>query len=117
MIKFIASFFLSSVLGCVLSAHAQDAQEYPTKPVKIIVSFTAGGTTDIIARGGAGWRFAQSELTPERLSQLLISIFNDPMALSRRAAAAHALATPNAASKLADVVEQLAAPSSEKRSA
>ena len=72
---------------------------------------------DIIARGGAGWRFAQSELTPERLSQLLISIFNDPMALSRRAAAAHALATPNAASKLADVVEQLAAPSSEKRSA
>ena len=51
MIKFIASFFLSSVLGCVLSAHAQDAQEYPTKPVKIIVSFTAGGTTDIIARG------------------------------------------------------------------
>ncbi len=50
MIKSIASLFLSSVLGCVLSAHAQNAQDYPTKPVKIIVSFTAGGTTDIIAR-------------------------------------------------------------------
>jgi tripartite-type tricarboxylate transporter receptor subunit TctC len=33
-----------------LSAHAQNASEYPSKPVKIIVSFTAGGTTDIIAR-------------------------------------------------------------------
>ena len=50
MIKSIASLLLSSVLGCVLSAHAQNAQEYPSKPVKIIVSFTAGGTTDIIAR-------------------------------------------------------------------
>jgi tripartite-type tricarboxylate transporter receptor subunit TctC len=50
VIKSIASLLLGSVLGCVLSAHAQNAQEYPSKPVKIIVSFTAGGTTDIIAR-------------------------------------------------------------------
>jgi tripartite-type tricarboxylate transporter receptor subunit TctC len=50
VIKSIVSLFLSSVLGCVLSAHAQNAQEYPSKPVKIIVSFPAGGTTDIIAR-------------------------------------------------------------------
>lgn len=50
MIKSLASLLLSSVLGCILSAHAQNAPEYPSKPVKIIVSFTAGGTTDIIAR-------------------------------------------------------------------
>ena len=31
-----------------LSAHAQP---YPNKPVKVIVAFTAGGTTDIMARG------------------------------------------------------------------
>ncbi|MDB5733519.1 MAG: UDP-N-acetylglucosamine--N-acetylmuramyl-(pentapeptide) pyrophosphoryl-undecaprenol [Alphaproteobacteria bacterium] len=63
---------------------------------------------DILARANAGWRFAQSELTPDRLAQVLIAIFNDPIDLARRAAAAHALATPNAAGKLADVVESLA---------
>jgi UDP-N-acetylglucosamine--N-acetylmuramyl-(pentapeptide) pyrophosphoryl-undecaprenol N-acetylglucosamine transferase len=63
---------------------------------------------DILARANAGWRFAQSELTPDRLAQALITIFNDPIDLARRALAAHALATPNAAGRLADVVESLA---------
>jgi hypothetical protein len=39
---------------------------------------------------------------------MLIRIFADPLALARRASAAHALATPQAAEKLADVVERLA---------
>ncbi|MEN9588225.1 MAG: hypothetical protein RLZZ481_11 [Pseudomonadota bacterium] len=50
MIKLITALGLQALLGCALSAHAQNAQDYPAKPVKIIVSFTAGGTTDIIAR-------------------------------------------------------------------
>ena len=50
MIKVFATLLLNSILGCAFTAYAQDAQDYPTKPVKIIVSFTAGGTTDILVR-------------------------------------------------------------------
>jgi UDP-N-acetylglucosamine--N-acetylmuramyl-(pentapeptide) pyrophosphoryl-undecaprenol N-acetylglucosamine transferase len=63
---------------------------------------------DILARSEAGWRVAQSELTPDALAQMLIKIFAAPSDLARRAACAHALATPHAAERLADVVETLA---------
>ncbi len=32
------------------SSFAQSIDDYPAKPVKVVVSFTAGGTTDVIAR-------------------------------------------------------------------
>jgi UDP-N-acetylglucosamine--N-acetylmuramyl-(pentapeptide) pyrophosphoryl-undecaprenol N-acetylglucosamine transferase len=63
---------------------------------------------DILADAGAGWRVAQKDLSPDSLAQMLSKVFADPMALARTAAAAHALATPRAAQKLADVAEQLA---------
>lgn len=63
---------------------------------------------DILARAEAGWRVAQAELTPETLAQMLIKIFAEPRDLARRAACAHAIAVPQAAEKLADVVENLA---------
>ncbi len=66
-----------------------------------------------IARGivtprkpGAGGSH-QRKLTPDRLSQMIIRIFEDPRALARRAQAAHALAVPHAAKNLADAVERL----------
>jgi tripartite-type tricarboxylate transporter receptor subunit TctC len=36
--------------GTALCAQAQTAATYPDRPVKIMVGFTAGGTTDVIAR-------------------------------------------------------------------
>jgi UDP-N-acetylglucosamine--N-acetylmuramyl-(pentapeptide) pyrophosphoryl-undecaprenol N-acetylglucosamine transferase len=63
---------------------------------------------DILARADAGWRVAQAALTPDALARMLIKIFAAPADLATRAAAAHALATPHAAEKLADVVEDLA---------
>jgi len=39
-----AAFFVSG------AAHGQNADSYPTRPVRVIVGFTAGGPTDVIAR-------------------------------------------------------------------
>jgi UDP-N-acetylglucosamine--N-acetylmuramyl-(pentapeptide) pyrophosphoryl-undecaprenol N-acetylglucosamine transferase len=63
---------------------------------------------DLLADAGAGWRLRERDLSPELLSQMLIGIFADPQDLKARAARAHALATPDAAEKLADLVERLA---------
>ena len=39
------------IIGLVLgNAYADSADTYPNRPIKIIVSFTAGGTTDILTR-------------------------------------------------------------------
>ncbi|MBV8273504.1 MAG: tripartite tricarboxylate transporter substrate binding protein [Cupriavidus sp.] len=38
----------SLMLFCAATGHAQEP--YPTKPIRVVVAFTAGGTTDILAR-------------------------------------------------------------------
>jgi UDP-N-acetylglucosamine--N-acetylmuramyl-(pentapeptide) pyrophosphoryl-undecaprenol N-acetylglucosamine transferase len=63
---------------------------------------------DILDRAGAGWRVRQSELTPEKLAELLTMAFSAPDDLARRAMAARTVARPDAAQRLADVVEDLA---------
>jgi UDP-N-acetylglucosamine--N-acetylmuramyl-(pentapeptide) pyrophosphoryl-undecaprenol N-acetylglucosamine transferase len=64
---------------------------------------------DILAKANAGWRVAQRDLSPEKLAHMLSEIFANPADLAARAARARALATPDAASRLADLVERLAA--------
>jgi UDP-N-acetylglucosamine--N-acetylmuramyl-(pentapeptide) pyrophosphoryl-undecaprenol N-acetylglucosamine transferase len=64
---------------------------------------------DILARAKAGWCVAQKDLSPERLAQLLGDIFTNPADLAERAARARALAVPDAAQRLADLVETLEA--------
>lgn len=62
----------------------------------------------VLADAGAAWLVQQRELTPEKLAQLLQNIFDDPDELARRAEAARALGKPDAACRLADLVDSLA---------
>ncbi len=61
----------------------------------------------LVAAGG-GWCEPQDGLTPQSLSDRLAELLNDPSTLSATAAAAKAFAIPDAAERLADVVEELA---------
>jgi UDP-N-acetylglucosamine--N-acetylmuramyl-(pentapeptide) pyrophosphoryl-undecaprenol N-acetylglucosamine transferase len=72
---------------------------------------------EILARADAGWCVPQRSLTPDSLAQMLGKIFADPLGLAQRAARAHTLAVPNAAGKLADMVEDLARSSDQRRAA
>lgn len=62
---------------------------------------------DVFARAGAGWRVAQSELTPQFLAAMLEQAFAVPEDLAKRATAARSIARPDAAARLADVVTTL----------
>ena len=73
------------VLLAISAAYSQDA--YPTRPVKIIVGFPAGTTTDILAR-------IYGDKLSERLGQRFI-IENMPGGASNTAAAAAARAEPD----------------------
>ena len=64
---------------------------------------------DALASVGGGWRVAQKDLTPQKLAGMLAAAFADPTALARCAAAALALAKPDATLRLADLVEKLEA--------
>jgi tripartite-type tricarboxylate transporter receptor subunit TctC len=48
IIKQFAALILLGLAAC--SAGAQSADKYPEKPIRFVVSFTAGGTSDILAR-------------------------------------------------------------------
>ena len=70
------------------ASHAQKAEGYPTRPVRVIVGFTAGGPTDVIAR-----------LVAQKLSESLGQQFyveNVPGAGGNLAAAQTARAAPTA---------------------
>ena len=58
---------------------------------------------------GGGWRVAQNDFTPEKLAGMLDAAFADPKGLAGCAAAARALARPDATMRLADLVEKLEA--------
>lgn len=62
----------------------------------------------VLEAAGAGWIAEQATLSPLSLGTRLASLFGEPDALQRAAAAAKSLGEPRAVEKLADIAEQLA---------
>jgi UDP-N-acetylglucosamine--N-acetylmuramyl-(pentapeptide) pyrophosphoryl-undecaprenol N-acetylglucosamine transferase len=62
----------------------------------------------VLANAGAAWLLPQRDLSAESLARLLEHNLRSPDELQRRAAAVLSLAKPDAASRLADVVEKIA---------
>ena len=75
------------VMACSVSALVHAQGEWPTKPVRIVIGFAPGGTTDVMAR-------ALAHLLTESLGQTLI-VENKPGASGNIAAAEAARAAPD----------------------
>ena len=79
---------MAAIFGLALAAgggHAQ--QNYPTKPIRLIVPFPGGGQTDVVARV---------------LSQRLSEVFGQPVVVDNRAGAAGSIGTEIAVKASAD---------------
>ena len=61
----------------------------------------------VVERAGGAMVITESQLTPERLGLAIAEIINDPDRASRMGAAARALAAPDAAKKIVDLLEKI----------
>lgn len=78
----------TAVLGLSLAAGSALAQQqYPTKPIRLIVPFPGGGQTDVVARA---------------LSQRLADVFGQPVVVDNRPGAAGSIGTDMAVKAPAD---------------
>jgi UDP-N-acetylglucosamine--N-acetylmuramyl-(pentapeptide) pyrophosphoryl-undecaprenol N-acetylglucosamine transferase len=62
----------------------------------------------VLAAAGGGWMIEQPEATPERLAGEIAALVAEPERLAKAAAAAKAVGVPDAAERLADLVEEVA---------
>ena len=64
----------------------------------------------VLAAAGAATVVPQREFSPQRLAELIRSALADPARLARAAAAAKAVGVPDAADRLAELVQEIAGP-------
>jgi UDP-N-acetylglucosamine--N-acetylmuramyl-(pentapeptide) pyrophosphoryl-undecaprenol N-acetylglucosamine transferase len=78
-------------------------------PLKIALDDDQGQNARLLAEAGGAVVIREDALTAAGLAQTLEGLIGDPDRLAKMAAAAHAVGKPNAAEKLADLVERTAA--------
>ena len=78
-------------------------------PLKLALDDDQGQNAQLLADVGAAIILPEDKLTPESLAAVLQRLFEDPAELAHMAAAARSVAVPDAAEKLADLVERIAA--------
>ena len=78
-------------------------------PLRIALDDDQGQNARFLAEAGAAVVLREDGLTAERLADVLQALLDDPARLSRMSAAGRAVARPDAAERLADVVEATAA--------
>ena len=79
-------------------------------PLKVALDDDQGQNAKLLADAGAAEIISEDQLTPETLAAALQRLFEHPAELARMAAAARSVAVPDAAEKLADLVEATARP-------
>jgi UDP-N-acetylglucosamine--N-acetylmuramyl-(pentapeptide) pyrophosphoryl-undecaprenol N-acetylglucosamine transferase len=77
-------------------------------PLAIALDDDQGQNAKLLADAGGAQVARENQLTVESLSKALETLFGNPARLARMAAAARAVAIPDAAERLADLVEQTA---------
>ena len=77
-------------------------------PLGIALDNDQGRNAAILAEAGAAEVRLERDLNREAMSNLLVELLCDPARLARMAAAAASLARPDAAERLADLVERTA---------
>lgn len=78
-------------------------------PLKVALDDDQGQNARLLADAGAAEIISEDDLTPDSLASTLQRLFEHPAELARMAAAARSVAVPDAAEKLADLVERTAA--------
>ena len=65
----VVAFLSCAVLACVTRPTAWSAEQYPVKPIRLIVAFAPGGANDLVARAVAarlGPRLGQQVIVENR---------------------------------------------------
>ena len=79
-------------------------------PLKIATDDHQRLNAKALTDAGAAMVILEDDLTVDRLSEAVQAMLDDPIALERRAAAARSVGIPDAANRLADLVEAAARP-------